>query len=66
MSADLERELREQIMEALGEASVSWTEAPSGCFDSAKAVGAGEKLLNYIRFRYVTQLALGAKEKPAA
>ena len=37
------------IMEALGEASMCWSETPKGVFDSTKAAQIGKKLLSDIK-----------------
>lgn len=39
-----EEGLRGLLMEALGEASMCWSEVPSGVFESDRAIGVGEKL----------------------
>lgn len=37
---------KELILTALGEASIAWSEAPSGTFDGEKATAIADKLLD--------------------
>ena len=42
------------VYEALGEASMSWSEIPSGTFDSEKCAAIGEKLISVVKSEYMT------------
>ena len=46
---DILNDWKELIMTAIGEASMCWSETPTGVFDSEKAVVIGEKLLQDIK-----------------
>lgn len=54
-----EKNLRGEIMQALGAASMCWTETPKGIFATDRAIQIGEELLSFIR-------QLLAKERHAA
>jgi hypothetical protein len=41
----MERELKEKIIEAIGEASMCWKPIPTGTFDSEKAVEIANRLI---------------------
>lgn len=41
------------VYEALGEASMAWSELPSGVFDSEKCVAIGEKLISVVKSEYM-------------
>lgn len=58
-----EDHLTEEIMEALGAASMCWDETPKGAFQSDRAVEIGRRLRDFVKFTYPK---LQAKEKPAA
>jgi hypothetical protein len=49
------------IMEAIGEASMCWSEIPTGVFDSSRAIKIGEKLLQDIKRRVVFNSEKGIK-----
>jgi len=40
--------IREQVFMAVGEASMCWSETPSGIFDSTRASQIAERILNMI------------------
>lgn len=42
------------VYEALGEASMAWSEIPSGVFDSEKCAAIGEKLIAVVKSEYMT------------
>ena len=46
---DILNDWQEKIMQAIGEASMCWSETPKGVFDSTKAKQIGEKLLQDIK-----------------
>jgi len=41
----MKEELQEKVFQALGEASMCWSETPKGVFDSTKAKEIGEQLI---------------------
>lgn len=44
----MENELKEKVMQAIGEASMCWKPLPMGEFNSEKAEEVGDRLLTYI------------------
>lgn len=44
----MEKELKEKVMQAIGEASMCWKLLPMGEFNSEKAEEVGDRLLTYI------------------
>jgi len=43
-----EEELRQKLGEAIGEASMCWSETPKGVFDSSKAEKIVDKIIKFI------------------
>jgi hypothetical protein len=48
--------LRETILQALGEASMCWSETPKGIFDDTRAIQIGEELLKVVQGHKATTL----------
>ncbi len=41
--------IEEEVMLAIGEASMCWSETPSGVFESERAIAIGERLIALIK-----------------
>jgi len=42
-------EIRELVMQAIGEASMCWSETPKGIFESDKALDIGERIITRVK-----------------
>jgi hypothetical protein len=41
--------IQEEVMTAIGEASMCWSETPSGVFESERAIAIGQRLIALIK-----------------
>lgn len=50
----MEEVLKGMIFQALGEASMCWSETPHGVFDDTKAIKIGDELINKIEREFIS------------
>lgn len=45
----MNKTIEEEVMEAIGEASMCWSETPNGVFESERAIAIGQRLVTLIK-----------------